>query len=313
MNNLKLMTGALLACAMIASCGKTSFKKTPGGMPYKLYKGKDTQTIKAGDYIQVSFTTKVNDSVLFTTADNPLPFIQFVSNQVRPYDISEILQQMHVGDSVVATQMVDTFIKRSPNSVPPQFRNGDKITMYFKILGKYASDSAARTAFETASKQLVEKESKDIEKYLADKKITTVKTKSGAYAEILQEGTGPKADSGMQAAVMYTGSTWAGTRFDSNQDKSFGHTDPYTFVTGTGGAVRGFDEGVMLLAKGGKARLYVPSMLGYGPDGNPPRIKPFEKLIFDIEVVDVQTPQAPKQPQQLPLPQNVDAAQPKNK
>lgn len=312
MNNLKMMFGALLACAVIASCGKTSFKKTPGGMPYKVYRGKDTQMVKVGEYIRVSITTKVNDSVIFTSATSALPFIQFVSNQVKPYDITEILPQLHVGDSVVATQMVDTFIKRAPQNVPPQFRNGDKITIYFKILEKYASDSLARAAFEKASKELVDNEVKEVEKYLADKKISAVKTKSGAYVEMIQPGTGPKADSGMLASVKYTGTSWSGVRFDSNVDSSFGHMDPYTFVTGTGGAVKGFDEGVMMLNLGAKARVYVPAMLGYGPEGNPPKIKPYEHLIFDLELVGVKTP--PKNPAQPPMPQQkVDAAQPNNK
>ena len=52
-------------------------------MPYKLYKGKDTQTIKAGDYIQVSFTTKVNDSVLFTTADVGRPKVEAAAERLK--------------------------------------------------------------------------------------------------------------------------------------------------------------------------------------------------------------------------------------
>lgn len=312
MINLKTTVAALMACAVLASCGKTSFKKTPGGMPYKLYRGKDTQTVKPGDYINISFTRKVNDSVIFTTNDIPLPFIQPVTNQVTPYDISEILLQMHLGDSVVATQMMDTFIKKSPQSVPPQFRNGDKITMYMKIKAIYTTDSAANAAFEAGKKAVTDKEAIEMEKYFAEKKINTVKTRSGAYVEMIQEGTGPKADSGMQASVKYSGTTWSGTKFDSNMDSSFGHTDPYVFVTGTHGAVQGFDEGVMMLSKGAKARVYMPSMLGYGPQGREPLIKPFDKLIFDLEVVDVKAPPPPPPAPKIPQPKNVDAAQPKN-
>ena len=87
MNKFKMIAGVLLLVVFAASCGKTSYKKTAGGMPYKLYRSKDTQQVRVGNFIRVSITTTVNDSVIFTTS-NGLPFIQQVTNQVRPYDIS---------------------------------------------------------------------------------------------------------------------------------------------------------------------------------------------------------------------------------
>jgi hypothetical protein len=54
-----------------------------------------------------------------------------------------------------------------------------------------------------------------------------------------------------------------------------------------------------MLNKGGKAKLYIPSMLAYGP--NPPPGAPFkayENLIFDVDVLDVTEPEkaAPMMP-----------------
>ena len=46
--------------------------------------------------------------------------------------------------------------------------------------------------------------------------------------------------------------------------------------------------------------MYVPSTLAYGPQGNPPVIKPYENLIFEIEVVEVK--EAPAQQPQGPPP-----------
>ena len=105
----------LMTAIIVASCGKTSYKKTPGGMPYKLYASKDTQKVMAGNIIKLTVTQKLNDSVLFTT-DNGLPVYLMVGQQApQPYDISELWTSLKMGDSLVATQMVDTFLKRAPD------------------------------------------------------------------------------------------------------------------------------------------------------------------------------------------------------
>jgi RecA/RadA recombinase len=43
----------------------------------------------------------------------------------------------------------------------------------------------------------------------------------------------------------------------------------------------------VLESKGSKGKLIIPSYLGYGKNGAPPKIAPNENLVFDIEVTDV--------------------------
>src|SRR6185503_3140998 len=112
---------AVSVLAIIAfACGsKTSFKKTPGGMPYKIYRSKDSQQVHAGDYLKLWVTQKVNDSVVIS-ANKGVPIYIFIDNQRdRKYDVSELWTSLHLGDSLVTVQMMDTFINRSPQSVPP--------------------------------------------------------------------------------------------------------------------------------------------------------------------------------------------------
>ena len=113
-------------------------------MPYKLYRSKDTQLIVTGDYLKIAVTQKINDSVVLTTYTG-LPVYLYISNQhQQPYDISELWTTLHKGDSLVAVQMMDTFIKRSPRSIPPQLKNGDRVITTVKILDVYKSDSLSR-------------------------------------------------------------------------------------------------------------------------------------------------------------------------
>lgn len=286
----------LAGAALTTGCGKTSYKKTPGGMPYKLYRGKDTQLVRNGNFIKISLTQKINDSVLFQT-EKGLPVYLFVgNNQGRTYDISELWTTLHVGDSVVTTQMIDTFIARAPDNVPPNFRNGDRVLTYVKVLGVFENDSLARADEVKILKSIQVTEEEEIKKYLAEKKITTQRTPTGAFIEIIQQGSGNVADTGNYVTVNYTGATMKGVKFDSNTDSTFGHMEPYSFVAGSGQMIRGFDEAVLMMQKGTKLRVYIPSMMGYGQNGNPPRIKPFENLVFDLEMLDI----AEKAPEQQP-------------
>jgi FKBP-type peptidyl-prolyl cis-trans isomerase len=99
---------------------------------------------------------------------------------------------------------------------------------------------------------------------------------------------------------MYKGQTFSGKVFDTNMDTSFKHTDPLAFTVGVGQMIRGFDEGVRFLGKGGKGRIYIPSTLAYGAQSPSPDIKPFENLMFDVEVLDIQD-KAPAQPGMPPM------------
>ena len=50
--------------------------------------------------------------------------------------------------------------------------------------------------------------------------------------------------------------------------------------------IKGWTEGLQLIGEGGKIRLFVPSELGYGENGNR-GIEPNSTLIFDVELVKV--------------------------
>jgi FKBP-type peptidyl-prolyl cis-trans isomerase len=144
------------------------------------------------------------------------------------------------------------------------------------------------------NKEMELQKQRDIEEvgsYLKSNKINAVKTPAGAYVEMVRQGSGALPDSGKQLSIYYTGTNLKGDKFDSNIDSSFGHTDVFKIVVGQMGSIQGFEEGMKMVAKGGKAKIYIPSMLGYGMQGAPPRIKPYEHLIFDVELLDIQQPE----------------------
>ena len=106
-------------------------------------------------------------------------------------------------------------------------------------------------------------------------------TASGLRYQILQKGTGAKAEKGQQVSVHYQGALIDGTVFDS----SYKRKEPIEFQLGIGQVISGWDEGLQLLHVGDKARFVIPSDLAYGSAGAGGVIPPDAILVFDVELV----------------------------
>lgn len=73
-----------------------------------------------------------------------------------------------------------------------------------------------------------------------------------------------------------------GAKFDSSVDRG----RPFSFTLGVGQVIKGWDEGVATMKKGGKRTLHIPSALGYGSRGAGGVIPPGADLIFEVELLD---------------------------
>lgn len=104
-----------------------------------------------------------------------------------------------------------------------------------------------------------------------------VTTPTGLVYIVREEGSGEKINPTDDVKVKYVGSHLDGKVFDQN-----------TATFKPAQTVPGFNEGLTLLKKGAKARLYIPGKLGYGANGAPGAgIGPMETLVFDVEILDV--------------------------
>ena len=103
--------------------------------------------------------------------------------------------------------------------------------------------------------------------------------------ETLAEGMGRSPASGDTVVVHYTGWLEDGTQFDSSRDRN----EPFEFVLGRGQVIKGWDEGVATMRVGQKAKLTIPSEMGYGARGAGGVIPPNATLIFEVELLDVRS------------------------
>ncbi|MBF9237116.1 FKBP-type peptidyl-prolyl cis-trans isomerase [Hymenobacter sp. BT683] len=145
-----------------------------------------------------------------------------------------------------------------------------------------------------------------IQKYLARNQITNaVRTNSGLYLVPLVEGQGPPITAGKRVSVKYIGRLLSNgaqpgstgypaspgdSRFPAGSifDNSFeNRTACQCAVFTVGSNIAGFNEGLLLMKKGDRKLLLIPSRLAYGSTGQQGSIPPDSALLFDVEVVDV--------------------------
>ena len=111
------------------------------------------------------------------------------------------------------------------------------------------------------------------------------KTASGLKSKVLAKGTGkvhPKPTDTVK--VHYTGWTSDGKMFDSSVTRNEAATFPVDKV------VKGWGEGVQLMVVGEKRRLWIPKELAY----NDLPGRPQGTLVFDLELIEIVTPETPK-------------------
>ncbi|XP_053305685.1 peptidyl-prolyl cis-trans isomerase FKBP2 [Spea bombifrons] len=92
-----------------------------------------------------------------------------------------------------------------------------------------------------------------------------------------------KSRKGDTLHMHYTGKLEDGTEFDS----SIPRNQPFTFTLGTGQVIKGWDQGLLGMCEGEKRKLVIPSELGYGDRGAPPKIPGGATLIFEVELLKI--------------------------
>ena len=317
--------------AMVVSCNNVSYQKAKSGMLYKIISSnsKDS-TVKEGEWLKLNFVQKLNDSVMQTSYGKMPVYAKVATNPNNEYNPAEIFNLLRKGDSVITVVVTDSLLKKGlMQELPPFMKKGDRITTSFTVIDIIKSDSlyqadATIEAEKDRPRQMKEqeeqmakmekemkeqkakdememeksgeaaKEIKEMEDWLKSKNISAQKMGKGTFVVVQQQGTGPQADSGKYVTVKYAGKIL--------RNDSLFQSNSYTFQLGQSKVISGWDEGLPTFKEGGKGTLYIPGFRAYGknaPQGSP--FRPFEALIFDVEMLNV-SDTMPKEAMQ-PVPQ----------
>jgi len=313
--NLSLLTFLVVMIFTIAGCSSLDYKKTKSGLLYKIISSGNSKSpvAKENNYLKFNVVEKLNDSVVYSSYGKLPGYSKVITPKGTEYSPVEIFGMLRKGDSAITVSMIDTFLRRGlANQVPPGAKKGDRFIITFKVLEVFTNDSAIQKDYNAESekdrprqqkemqeqmalqrKQVkemkakqeeewrqsgeIDKELKNMESYLASKKISAQQTGKGTFVAIKEQGTGASVNDGDTVTVKYTGRVLA-------TDSVF-QSSTYTFPLGEGAVIAGWDEGIKLFKPGGKGTLYIPGFLAYGPNARPP-FRPFEALIFDVELTN---------------------------
>jgi FKBP-type peptidyl-prolyl cis-trans isomerase FklB len=151
-----------------------------------------------------------------------------------------------------------------------------------------------------AQKKLADKNKKAGEAFLVENKAKPgVKTHEvtlpdGTKAEmqykVITSGNGATPKSNDVVSVNYRGTLISGKEFDSSAKRGQPLKRPANSL------VRGWTEALQMMKVGDKWELYLPSNLAYGDRAAGPEIEPGSTLIFEMELVGVEAPQAAAAP-----------------
>ncbi len=299
---LSMAAVALLMVGTMCACGEKNpypgFQKTQNGLYYQFFEKNEGALPQNDDLMEVYLGCTVNDTaVIIPAMENVL---QLKESQFAG-DLFEGLAMMHKGDSASFIVNIDSTFKKlmGQPQLPEGFTSNDVMRFNVRVNdfypeSEYAMHMAAKVKKVNEERIAKMKEehaeetaaaAQQLAEYLAKNKIEVEPTPSGLVYVMTQEGNGEKPESGQMVKVHYTGKLLDGTVFDSSVERG----EPISIPIGVGQVIPGWDEGIMMMSKGEKGVLYIPYYLAYGDRQAGDKIVPFSNLIFDVELIDIET------------------------
>ena len=261
-----ILIGATFSgCALLKHKTKRKYEvgkeyTTPSGLKFKLLSEGNGEKADSGDIVEVNYTGKLTNDTVFDSSykrDKPFTFKLGEGHVIKGWD--EGIAMMNVGDKAELT-------------IPANLGYGER------AVGPIPANSTLIFDVELLK---VTKPPKPFDVKGKD----TLSTADGLkYIMVKSNPDGTPVQKGDSVEVHYTGYFTNGKIFDS----SYNRGEPLKFKVGMGQVIKGWDEGLMLLKKGEKARLLVPYQLAYGEKGYPGAIPPKSDLIFDVYIVGIQ-------------------------
>jgi len=299
-NKFKKLSGLLGLAALVIGCDGSSKFTTESGTEVSILRAGEGEKPKDGQIVTLHINYKdENGNDLFNSVEagggRALP-MQFNDSAWKSQGVLyEVIREMKKGDSVEFMMTAEALFEDTFGvDLPDSIKRGSKITFKCGMEGIMSEEEYQAEQMALQQKEMTKMQADAeaqvlidggiIDQYLTDNNIAAQTTQSGLRYVITKEGTGEKAAAGSVVSVHYLGTTLDGEKFDASYDRG----EPLQFVLGQGQVIPGWDEGIALLNTGGKATLFIPSSLAYGPRGAGGVIKPNAILKFEVELVGIQ-------------------------
>lgn len=242
---------------------------------------------KAEEMVKVHLTISLVDGTEMYSTKDAEPFEYQYGNDFDTKGLEEGVGMLRVGGKarlIVPQQLAYGAEGRGQMMPPYSSIIYDVELVDIRSKAEYDKEMAEKQAQQQAQEDVKKNAEKaDRDNYLSANNITVEPTATGLYYIETEKGSGEKAMPGNTVTVHYTGKLLNGTVFDSSVEKG----EPFSFRLGVGQVIKGWDEAIGMMNKGGKATLVIPSIIAYG-SADRGTIPPYSTLVFDVELIDVQ-------------------------
>lgn len=288
-----ILSGLLLSssCLFGQETGYQDLSVQTNGSFYNLqYKVHDRvasgRRIELKDFVTFHLvTTTQEDSVLRSTYQSR-PLIKEISIEDYKYAnkgfMEEMLMRLQVGDSATFLVKAQDLFQAIKRKRPPFLRPDSYLKYHFKIL-KTQNELEIKNDRDEVVFQQMKADQKLMAPFIAKNYPKSKKKYSGLWYDIQVQGEGDFARENDVVAIRYEGRFLDGEVFASS-DRDGRH---FEFPVNQGFAIKGLDEGIMLLKEGGKATFIIPSGLAFGPEGLGEVVGPNTVVVYDIELIEV--------------------------
>ncbi|RYU95963.1 FKBP-type peptidyl-prolyl cis-trans isomerase [Emticicia agri] len=275
---LKPTLGLALATSLLFSCDNFKVTQESDGSKYQIHEGGDGKVKpKEGDLVTFDLVIKApNDTVFTDTYKRKEPITMPVQKGQFKGDFINTITHLSVGDSATIYVSADSLFMRAQQPLPPGVSKGSDMRFIVKV-----RNIQTMAQFQKAQEEKKNNELQLMDNFAKKNFPNATKTQYGIYRVVVKEGTGATIIAGNTVKVAYTGKLMNGTIFDSSVGKQ-----PIEFPVGQGAVIPGWEQALMMMKKGEKNIVFIPSNLAYGEQGSGP-IPPFSPLIFEMEVIDV--------------------------
>lgn len=267
------------------------FQKTPTGLKYLIHKSvPNAQKPATGDVVELNMVYRTADSILFDSRKGGQAFTHVLENPIFKGDFNEALGLLGIGDSATFLIKADSFYLKTlhETKLPKFIKKGSDITFNVKLLSVTSNAAYMRKQMEyldelqskaTSSRN---KEKELIKNYFVNNNLKPEEAPSGIYYITERVGNGISPVAGSTVVIDYRAYVMNGKEFESTIDLGI----PLEFKLGGHTVIKGLEEAVLLMKKGGKATFIIPSNLAYN-ENEVGEIAPFSTLIYELELLDV--------------------------
>jgi FKBP-type peptidyl-prolyl cis-trans isomerase len=252
--------------------------KTASGIYYVIDKKGNGKHATAADKVKVHYKGyKLDGSTFDSSYDRGQPIEFPLSGVIKGW--TEGIPLFEEGGK--GTLLIPSSLAYGQNAPPGSTIKANEVLLFDVELIKINPEPEVVEAAKIATK-----EEKELQAYFTKNNINPLKTPLGTYYTINEKGDGAIPKNGDTVVMNYTGKLMDGTKFDSNEDTTFHHVQPFEFPLGANRVIKGWDETIGFLPLNSKATFYIPSRNGYGVQGQA-KIPANSILIFDVQLNNI--------------------------